>query len=144
MTVHDYMVETGLVKAAAHARLRNAWDAKLIFIAEYRRQKSGPPTPAYAIGSLPDAPQLEAIPVIDKVLKYQQSEKGKATLAKSRKKQRAKHKKRMEKDFAYAEAVRAYQRIWAQKKYGHKPRRPIVRVEKHDPLLAALMGRKVA
>lgn len=141
MSVREYAENFGIDNKAAFERMRRMWDAKLLHVAEYRRQRSGPPTPAYAIGNLPDAERPKPVAVSEKVAKYQASEKGKATTAKCRKRQRAKHKRRMESDLAYAEAKRAYQRLWSQKKHGHKPRRRLVEVEKFDPILAALMGR---
>lgn len=133
----------GLHPAAAFERLRRMWDARQLYVERYERNTSGKPVPFYAIGSLPDAIPPEALPVSEKVRKYQATPKGQAMVKKARKRHDARIKKRRETDPSYAEAQRAYQRQWSQRKYGHQPRRRLVEVERFDPILARMMGIKV-
>lgn len=144
LTYRDYAAIAGIDLKAAFERVRRLWDQKVLHVVRYERGRSGKPVPHYGIGNAPDAPKPDPLPMAEKVAKYQASEKGQKALAKARRRRYAREKEMRQTDPVWAEKTRHYGREWSRKKYGHKPRRALVAVERFDPVLAALMGRKAA
>ena len=117
----DYAELTGMKPTGAFARLRQAWDKKLVYIHSWKRGFAGAPVPLYAIGSLPDAPKMETLTKTEASQRYRAKKDAAVLYAKGRKWTEMRQLK-MDSDPEYRKRITEYRREWARRKFGYAPK----------------------
>ena len=122
LSVQDVMRLNGVSKQAAAYRLKRLWDRKILYIASWQRGVGrGAPSPAFAIGGLPDAVRPQPLTQKEMKAKWLLKPESKAIIARQSAKSNARNVERRKKDPAFAEATRKAQREWLRKKHGYQP-----------------------